>query len=255
MDYSLLFGLVLKLWWVIPLVIVISTLRSSWFKGLLGEATVKFIAKLFLPARTYYPIHEVTLPTPSGSTQIDHIFVSRFGVFVVETKNMKGWIFGSEKRAEWTQQLYKKSFKFQNPLRQNYKHIKALESLGIPLDALHSIVTFTGTAVFKTPMPLNVTKGAGYIKYIKSFQEPLLTANEVQDIVALIESKRLTPSRKTNRQHLENLKSPINKNTENNCPKCGSTRVLRTAKRGSNAGLEFWGCSTYPRCKATQNIN
>lgn len=58
MNYSLLFALALKLWWVIPLIIVISALRSSWFKGLLGEATVKFIAKLFLPARTYYPIHQ-----------------------------------------------------------------------------------------------------------------------------------------------------------------------------------------------------
>lgn len=47
-----------------------------------------------LPKSTYTPFHDVTLPTPDGTTQIDHIFVSRFGVFVVETKNMGGWIFG-----------------------------------------------------------------------------------------------------------------------------------------------------------------
>ncbi|MDZ7854092.1 MAG: nuclease-related domain-containing protein [Halomonas sp.] len=80
-----------------------------------------------MPAETYKPIHNVTLPTPDGSTQIDHIFVSRFGIFVVETKNMKGWIFGDKDQAQWTQKIYRKSFRFQNPLRQNYKHVKSLE--------------------------------------------------------------------------------------------------------------------------------
>ena len=33
------------------------------------------------------------------------------------------------------------------------------------------------------------------------------------------------------------------------CPKCGSTMILRTAKKGANAGGQFWGCPTYPACK------
>lgn len=36
------------------------------------------------------------------------------------------------------------------------------------------------------------------------------------------------------------------------CPQCGSTMVLRTARKGSNAGSSFWGCSTFPRCKGTR---
>jgi ssDNA-binding Zn-finger/Zn-ribbon topoisomerase 1 len=39
--------------------------------------------------------------------------------------------------------------------------------------------------------------------------------------------------------------------TEVRCPKCGSSMVLRTAKRGPNAGGKFYGCSRYPNCKAT----
>ena len=35
------------------------------------------------------------------------------------------------------------------------------------------------------------------------------------------------------------------------CPSCGKPMVLRTSKRGANAGNQFWGCSTYPACKAT----
>ncbi|MEX0731732.1 MAG: nuclease-related domain-containing protein [Aquisalimonadaceae bacterium] len=118
MDYAPIINEVFKLWWVIPILFVISIFKTPWFKGLIGEALVKFAARLRLPEDTYHRIHNVTLPTPDGTTQIDHIFVSRFGIFVVETKNMKGWIFGGENQAQWAQKIFKKSFKFQNPLRQ-----------------------------------------------------------------------------------------------------------------------------------------
>lgn len=35
------------------------------------------------------------------------------------------------------------------------------------------------------------------------------------------------------------------------CPRCGAAMVLRTAKRGANAGRTFYGCSKYPACKQT----
>lgn len=178
MDYSPIVNVFLKaLWWVIPAVLLIAFFQSSWFKGMLGEALGKLAARPLLPRDTYHPIHNVTLPTPDGTTQIDHIFASRYGIFVVETKNMKGWIFGGENQARWTQKIYKKSFKFQNPPRQNYKHVKALEAaLDVPTgEAIHSVVVFTGESTFKTPMPANVTRGGGYIRYIKSFQVPALS--------------------------------------------------------------------------------
>jgi hypothetical protein len=77
-------------------------------------------------------INNVTIPTPNGTTQIDHVIVSRYGVFVVETKNMDGWVFGDERNSHWTQSIFGKKYKFQNPLHQNYRHTKALsEFLGI----------------------------------------------------------------------------------------------------------------------------
>lgn len=39
------------------------------------------------------------------------------------------------------------------------------------------------------------------------------------------------------------------------CPVCSSSMVLRTSKKGSNAGTSFWGCSNYPRCKGTRVAN
>ncbi len=256
MDYSPIINVVFKLWWLIPTLLFIGIFKSPWFKGVLGEALVKFTARLRLPAETYHPIYNVTLKTPDGTTQIDHIFVSRFGIFVVETKNMKGWIFGDENQAQWTQKIFKKSFKFQNPLRQNYKHVKALEAvLDVPPEVIHSVVVFVGESNFKSSMPPNVTRGGDYIKYIKSFREPVLTDIKVQDLLAQIQSGRLEPSRETHRKHVEKLKSRSDPASERKCPKCGSNMVLRKAKRGTNSGKQFWGCSRFPRCKVVQNVN
>lgn len=255
MDYSPIINEAFKLWWVIPILLVISIFKTPWFKGLLGEALVKLAAKWRLPEDTYHRIHNVTLPTSDGSTQIDHIFVSRYGIFVVETKNMKGWIFGGENQAQWTQKIFKKSFKFQNPLRQNYKHVKTLEAaLDVPPESIHSVVVFAGESTFKTAMPANVTAGGGYITYIKSFSVPVLSEAQVKQAVSQIESGRLEPNRETHRQHVQHLKSRADTSADRKCPKCGEGMVLRKARRGANAGKEFWGCSGYPKCRVVQNV-
>lgn len=255
MDYSPIVNEVFKLWWVIPILLLITIFKTPWFKGALGEAMVKFAAKLRLPGDTYHRIHNVTLPTPDGSTQVDHIFVSRYGIFVVETKNMKGWIFGGENQAIWTQTIFKKSFKFQNPLRQNYKHVKALEAaLDVPPESIHSVVVFAGESVFKSPMPANVTAGSRYIRYIKSFSEPVLSDIQVKQAVSQIESGRLEPNWRTHRQHVKQLKARADSSADRKCPRCGSGMVLRKASRGANAGKKFWGCSGYPKCRLVQSV-
>ncbi|MFZ5773857.1 MAG: topoisomerase DNA-binding C4 zinc finger domain-containing protein [Thermodesulfobacteriota bacterium] len=38
------------------------------------------------------------------------------------------------------------------------------------------------------------------------------------------------------------------------CPKCNSIMVKRTARKGSNAGKEFWGCSQFPKCRQVVNL-
>lgn len=256
MDYTSIISAVFRLWWAIPIILIIGIFKTPWFKGMLGEGLVKFAARLRLPAEIYHPIHNVTLPTPDGTTQIDHIFVSQFGIFVVETKNMKGWIFGSEKQAQWTQSIYRKKYRFQNPLRQNYKHVKALEAtLEVPPEVIHSVIVFTGESKFKTPMPANVTRGGAYISYIKSFRQIVMSDAQVQAVVAQIQSGRLEPTRETHRQHIQQLKTRSNPSAERLCPKCGSSMVLRTARKGNSAGRQFWGCSTYPKCRAIQNIS
>lgn len=242
--------------YLIPLFILITLAKSSWFKGILGEFIVNLSARLFLDKEKYHLIKNVTLPTKDGSTQIDHIIVSKYGVFVIETKNMKGWIFGSPNQKMWTQKIYKHSSKFQNPLDQNYKHVKTLESLlSLEKEQVFSVVVFVGSSKFKTDMPKNILYGSRYIRFIKSKKQLILSGREVQNIINKIETGRLTPSFKTNRAHIKHVKKIVNKKEENKeCPKCGNSMVVRESKQGQNKGNKFWGFTNFPKCRGVVNI-
>lgn len=257
MDFSpMIHQIINMLWFIIPVAILIALLSSSWFKGMVGEFIVNVSAKMMLDKNVYHLIRNVTLPTEDGTTQIDHIIVSIYGVFVVETKNMKGWIFGSPNQSTWTQKIYKHSNKFHNPVHQNYKHVKTIESLlGLNDRQVHSLIVFIGESTFKTKMPENVTQGGGYIRFIKSKREPVLSKSEVDEIINKIEGGRLTPSFKTSREHVRHVKQIVKeKEIGNACPRCGSPMVLRETKNSQNAGNQFWGCSNFPQCKGTRSI-
>ena len=186
------------------------------FKGWDGELTVKLMQWWYLDKKTYHVFNNVTLPMFGGeTTQIDHIIVSVYGIFVVETKSMKGWIYGSEKDAKWTQVFFSKKYPFQNPLRQNYKHIKTLsEILKIPENKFHSVIMFIGDCELKTKMPENVFL-KGYIKYIKSKTEKILTNHEVTSITEGIKAYRLPSNLKTKIKYVQHFKS-IKKNLRQN---------------------------------------
>jgi restriction system protein len=244
------------LWYLLPIIILAALFKSSWFKGVMGEFIVNIAAKIMLDKKVYHLIKNVTLPTEDGTTQIDHVIISKYGVFVVETKNMKGWIFGGTNQGTWTQKIFKHTSKFQNPLNQNYKHTKTLESLlGLSDQQIHSVIVFVGDSTFKTEMPANVTHGIGYIRYIKSKTKPVLSEGEAKEIVSKIEMGRLTPSFKTNREHVSHVKTIIsNKQSSAGCPKCGSPMVMRETSKGPSKGNKFMGCSKYPQCRGILSV-
>ena len=244
--------------WLLPLFLLIAFFKSARFKGAMGEWAVNLASSLALNKRDYHLIKNVTLPTEDGgTTQIDHIIVSRYGIFVVETKNMQGWIFGGEQQPTWTQKIYKQSFKFQNPLRQNYKHLKTLQGcLDVELKHLHSVIVFTGDCTFKTEMPANVVRSGGYIRYIKSMTDVMLSETQVQEYIAAIGAGRLAPSLATRQAHIQHLKSAASKNptTQPTCPQCGSPMVMRETRNGSNVGKMFWGCPRFPACRGMRKM-
>ena len=201
MDVTALMAVLLnQLWFLLPLFLLATIAKSPWFKGMIGEWLLNLSIRLFLDRQEYH-LSNVTLPLEQGSTQIDQVIISRFGVFVIETKNMKGWIFGDPRHKRWTQQLFRRRHGFQNPLHQNYLHLMTLKSLlGLADHQLHSIVYFIGDCTFKTPMPENVMR-RGLVSYIKSKTTPVLSTADVDRIVDTIQQGRLTASWQTHRQH------------------------------------------------------
>ncbi|MGZ5026023.1 MAG: NERD domain-containing protein [Methylobacter sp.] len=245
-------------WWVIPLSFLLAFLKSPFMNGVFGELWVNLAAKFFLDNKVYTLFKNVTLPTEDGTTQIDHVIVSRYGVFVVETKNMKGWIFGNSQQKMWTQKIYRHTNTFQNPLNQNYKHTETLRSaLELDKDKMFSVVVFVGNSTFKTAMPDEVVYGMGYIRFIKSKRQIVLSDSDILDICAKIQSGRLKPSIKTHIDHVKHVKTLVEEKQRqdgNSCPKCGMPMTLRTARSGVNQGKQFWGCTGYPRCETVRQI-
>jgi len=250
--------LISSVWYLIPILVFATISRTPWFKGVLGEFIVNLSIHIFLSKNHYHLLKNITLPTPEGTTQIDHIIISIYGIFVIETKNMHGWIFGTEHQAMWTQKIYKYTHKFQNPLHQNYKHIKTLQQLlELNDNQLHSLIVFVGDNQFKTKMPKQITYGKESINYIKSKTTPVLTKKQVQQIITKIENNKFKNSYKTHKQHIQHVEKIIQQKQskpqqkkQNNCPRCNNQLILRTSKFGK----QFWGCSTFPKCRYTKNL-
>ncbi len=231
---------------VLFLFLIGAYLRSPTVIGARGERRVNSILDRQLPSEEYKVFHDVTLHTSQGPTQIDHIVVSKYGVFVIETKNYTGWIFGDANSKQWMQTIYGYRSRFQNPLRQNFKHTKAVESLqSISPRYVHSVVTFVGDAEFKTDLPDNVTRLSDLCPYILSYRDPLLSTDRVGAIAMML------------RDHKEGreFRRPPTLTVlpdEPLCPKCGERMVLRKARKGKSIGSEFWGCPRFPRCRGVR---
>lgn len=221
------------------------------FTGWFGELKTVVAQKLFLPSSDYVDLNNVTIRSRRGTTQIDHVIVSRYGVFVVETKNMSGWIFGSEGAPFWTKINKGDKLRFRNPLHQNEGHIRALSNLAkIPPESMHSVIVFRGDCSLKTQLPPNVLAG-GYITYVRSKRQVLFAEAEVKRIVETIKAGMLPKTRATHLKHVDHLKRRFESTTT--CAICGSPLVLRMARSGSNSGKRFFGCSRFPSCRYVQN--
>lgn len=130
-----------------------------------------------LNLKKYYIFNNLMLETTEGSsTQVDHVVVSPHGIFVIETKNYSGWIFGNKKGKVWTQTLPNNKHTFQNPFRQNYKHIKTLETYlpFIHADSFKTVIVFSRRSEFKTEKPEGVVYIDQISQYIKSFNQNLI---------------------------------------------------------------------------------
>jgi restriction system protein len=174
----------------------------------IGEAAVMRIISKSFSEKEYHLLNNITLSWKNGSTQIDHILVSRYGIFVIETKHYSGWIFGNPISKKWTQVIYKKKSIFQNPIHQNAIHVNRIKEMleFLNPNAIHSIIVFTGSAELKTALPENVLYINDLVSYIKSYNEEEMSQNRLEFCIGRIESQRYQISKQTDVQHQEYLR-------------------------------------------------
>jgi hypothetical protein len=173
-----------------------------------GEARLSREVKTKFHPPDYHLLNHITLRLKDGTTEIDHILVSRFGVFVVETKDYKGWIFAGAKDRYWTQVLYRARFRFQNPIRQNHRHVCAVRELLEFLDpeVIRPVVVFAGKAVFKTDVPDGVFTLPKFLAYVESYETEVMSVNRVQFCVGRLEATRLAVTNATDVEHVLELR-------------------------------------------------
>ena len=191
------------------------------------------------------------LSDENGTHQIDHLVISKYGIFVIEMKNYSGLIIGDEYKSNWTQYLGKKKSDFKNPIHQNYGHTKALEKiLNMDNKIFIPIVCFSDQAKLKTNTKSVVIQLEKLIKTIKKFYLIQLDM-DIKEIANQIQSLNIT-NKHERKKHIKNIKIKIkeeNTKVDNMiCPKCGNKLVLRNSKHGT-----FIGCSNFPKCKYTNN--
>ncbi len=172
-----------------------------------GEMLVSRVLLSTFRPPDYHLMNHVTLRMDDGTTQVDHILVSRFGVFVIETKDYRGWIFANAADDTWTQVLYRRRFKFQNPIFQNSRHVRAVRDLlaFLPPDTIRSVVVFSGDAEFKTAVPEGVTTIGQFAEYLGQHTKEVMSRDRLQFCVGRLETARLAITRQTDVEHVQSL--------------------------------------------------
>ena len=237
---------------IIPILIIILLKFTLPSKGALGEKRVAVILSK-LPKDRYKVINNLLINNNGFTSQIDHVVVSVYGIFVIETKAYKGWIYGSESSDYWTQNIYGKKYQLRNPIHQNYGHIKALKQLLHEYPELKyiSMVAFSREASLGVSSNITVIYWNQIRSVIYQFENRVMTEEQVQMIYDSILSSNID-SRENRKQHVSTVKSTIRNREEiissGKCPRCRGTLVRRQGKYGS-----FYGCSNYPKCKYTLN--
>ncbi len=205
----------LILWPILGVLVVLCLwLRTKYAKGVLGEFAGKLAVKQWLPESGYELFSDVMLQDKRGTTQIDHVVVSRFGIFVIEAKGISGKLYASSETKYRTWKVYRngRGYTFQNPYLQNYRHRCALaEVLDVSLEVLHDVIFFPHEElVVATPeklLPSFVTGRRGLAAYVLSFKEQVFTAEEVSRLTAVLSLKRMENSRENKKKHTADLKA------------------------------------------------
>ena len=242
--------------WIIAIIgIIVAIIVKKNMTQVVGFAGEYWVQKELnkLPGE-YLFLSDVMLEVDGKTTQIDHIVFSKYGIFVIETKQRNTYITGNEHDKYWIVKAGRKKHYMYNPIHQNYGHKKAIEKiLGLDDNQVIDIVCVSGQA--------NLRIKSNKVLRVERLVDRILFEKEekIEDYVSMahrINAMNIV-DKNYRKQHIEDIKENINNNTEelrkevvmNRCPRCGNELVIRKGKTG-----EFVGCLSFPKCRYTKEI-
>ncbi len=224
--------------------------KSADEKGATGEALVARVLGNTIPGQQYV-LHNLLFSDEEGNTcQIDHIYINPRGIWVIETKNYAGRIYGNDNQQEWMQVLAYGNTKnrFYNPVKQNATHIYRLSKYLKRKDFFQNIVCFLYDADIVDVQSSHVYTIATLPNIKNIITNVRMSIDEMeyyyQQLCALHINNHTTLE-----EHINNIHQKEYYLQQGICPRCGQPLVLRQGSYQS-----FYGCSGYPKCKFKKKI-
>ena len=222
---------------------------ESNFKGKAGEFFT--LADVQMINGHFKILQNLLLPIGDKKTEIDLVVIHEKGLFVLESKNYGGWIYGKEENRHWTQSFNRNTkYTFYNPIMQNETHCDALsKALNISKDSILSYIVFSERCTLKSvPEDTDrrrILKRDSLVYKMNndiSSRPEIFSADEIERISDKLQAYKVDPEQR--REHKERVKKY---NEGYVCPKCGKALVLRKGQYG-----RFIGCSGFPGCRFTR---
>lgn len=232
---------------VIAVILLIAILSKSSpkAKGKQGEA-VAFAYLGDTKEGKQYIINDLLFETGKGMTcQIDHILINENGIWVIETKNYSGRIYGNETQREWTQILAYGNVKnkFYNPVRQNATHVYRLaEYLNADNLLFRNVVVFHERADISNVSAANVFFISDLPRIVRQKTNVNLSAEMMETYYNRLKTLK-TETKTDSKEHIKHIAEMQCDIERGICPRCGGRLILRNGKYG-----RFYGCSNYPKC-------
>jgi len=229
---------------IVSIIILSIYLKRPEIRGKRGENRVKRVIG-GTKENLQYVINDLIVLDSGKTSQIDHVVINPRGVFVIETKNYSGEIYGAENQHEWTQVLAYGNVKnkLYNPLKQNATHVYNVKKIvgNLPIRSLVVFVQNNTCHIdANNVIPLSA------LNSILRSGENVLTVEQMQKAYKLLLANRAEISIK---EHVENIRTQQWNLEHGICPRCGGNLILRNGKYG-----RFWGCTNYPKCKFIKKV-
>ena len=188
----------------IILIFIFDRYYFNIFIGNLGELWTKQELKK-LPKKQYKVINNIYLKVNDRISQIDHIVISKYGIFVIETKQYNGYITGGKYDEKWIRHIGKNKIPYTNPIRQNYGHVKSVcELLNLDERKVFNIVCIPSTAKLKINHNGEITRNYNIEEKILSYKDEVIF--NVDEIIKVINENNIL-DRKQRKKYREYLKN------------------------------------------------